>query len=100
MNRDKTTFCVFGHSQMLTTARVLKTFFGIRDFPYLKLGIRDLSVKSGGVSGLKVCQGGEIPKITLGITGLHEILGRDYGIEEPYWGLSTTPLISFVDSRR
>ena len=27
-----------------------------------------------------------MPKITLGITGLHEILGRDYGIEEPYWG--------------
>ena len=21
-----------------------------------------------------------------GITGLHEILGRDYGIEKPYWG--------------
>ena len=21
-----------------------------------------------------------------GITGLHKILGRDYGIEEPYWG--------------
>ena len=27
-----------------------------------------------------------MPKIILGITGLHEILGRDYGIEEPYWG--------------
>ena len=26
--------------------------------------------------------------MTLGITGLHEILGRDYGIEEPYWGPS------------
>ena len=77
MNQDKTTFCVFGHSQMLTTARVLKKFFGIRDFPNLKLGIRDLRVKSGGVSGLKVCQGGEIPKITLAITGLHETLGRD-----------------------
>ena len=23
-----------------------------------------------------------------GITGLHEILGRDYGIEEPHWGPS------------
>ena len=23
-------------------------------------------------------------KITIGITELHEILGRDYGIEEPY----------------
>ena len=25
-------------------------------------------------------------KITLGITGLQEISGRDYGIKEPYWG--------------
>ena len=25
---------------------------------------------------------------TLGITGLHEISGRDYGIEEPFWGPS------------
>ena len=23
--------------------------------------------------------------ITLGITGFHEILGRDYGIEDPHW---------------
>ena len=29
-----------------------------------------------------------LPKITLGITGLHESLDRDYGIEELYWGLS------------
>ena len=29
-----------------------------------------------------------MPKITLGITGLHKILGRDYGIEEPHWGPS------------
>ena len=27
-----------------------------------------------------------MPKITLGITGLHEILNRDHRIEEPYWG--------------
>ena len=27
-----------------------------------------------------------MPKIILQITGLHEILGRDYGIEKPYWG--------------
>ena len=29
-----------------------------------------------------------MPKITLGITGLHEILSRDHGIKEPYWGPS------------
>ena len=27
---------------------------------------------------------GLLPKITLGITGLHEIWGRDYGIEESF----------------
>ena len=39
-------------------------------------------------SGLKVCAGGGMPKIILRITGLLEILGRDYGIEKPYWGPS------------
>ena len=29
-----------------------------------------------------------MPKVTLGITGLPEILGRDHGIEKPYWGPS------------
>ena len=38
-----------------------------------------------------------MPKIALGITGLLEILGRDYGIEEPYWGPS---LIVDADTER
>ena len=55
-------------------------FFGIRDFPSLKLGIRNFKAKSGPRdAGLKVCAGDEIRKITLGI------LGRYLGIEEPYW---------------
>ena len=29
-----------------------------------------------------------MPKITLGIMGLHEVLGRDYRSEKPYWGPS------------
>ena len=29
-----------------------------------------------------------MPKIILRITGLLEILGRDYGIKKPYWGPS------------
>ena len=65
--------------------RVLNRFFRIRDFPCLKLGIRDFKEKLGPESGLKVCTGSGMPKITPGITGLHEILGLDYGIEEPYW---------------
>ena len=60
-------------------------FFGIRDFPHLKLGIRDLKAKSERDLGWKVCAGGGMPKITLGITGLHEVLGRDYMGE---WGPS------------
>ena len=56
-------------------------FLGIREFPYLKpAGIRDFKAKSGRDSGLKVCAGGGLPKITRGITGWHEVLGRDYGI--------------------
>ena len=29
-----------------------------------------------------------MPKITLEITSLHEVLCRDYGNEKPYWGSS------------
>ena len=67
--------------------RVSNKFFGMRDFPYfyLRLGIRDFKAKSGRDSGLKVCAGGGMPKVTLGITSLPEIWGRDYGIEKPCW---------------
>ena len=68
--------------------RVVNRFFGIQDFPYFGPGIRDSKAKSGRESGLEVCAGGGMPKTTLGITGLNEILRRDYGIEEPYWGHS------------
>ena len=68
---------------------VSNKFFGKRDFPYLRLGIRDFKGKSGRDLGLKVCTGGGMPKVTLGITGLPENLGRDYGIEKPYWGPSS-----------
>ena len=68
--------------------RVLNRFYGIRDFPYLKLGIRDLRAKSRRDSGLKVCGRVRMPEITPGITGLHKSLSRDYGSEEPYWGPS------------
>ena len=49
----------------------------------MKLGIRDLKAKSGRDSRLKVCAECGMPQITIGITGLHEILGWDYGSEEP-----------------
>ena len=59
--------------------RVLNRFYEIRDFPYLKLGIRDLRAKSRRDSRLKICGRVRIPEITLGITGLHEIW--DYRID-------------------
>ena len=36
-----------------------------------------------------------MPEITHGITGLHEILARDYGIEEPYWGPSLQTFLAW-----
>ena len=48
---------------------VLNRLFRTRDLPYLKLGIRDFKTKSGRDSGLKVCDGDEMPKINLEITG-------------------------------
>ena len=38
--------------------------------------------------GLKVCMGCRTPKITVGITGISENLGRQDGMEEHYWGPS------------
>ena len=37
-----------------------------------------------------------MPKITLRITELHEILGRDYGTEELYWEPSREVLTYFA----
>ena len=52
-------------------------------FPSFEAGIRDFKAKSGRDSGLKICAGGGMPKITLGTTELPEILGRYYRIEKP-----------------
>ena len=47
--------------------------------------------------GLKVCAGGGMPNITIGITGLLEFLGRDAGLKNPiwdplnYWATAVTP---------
>ena len=46
----------------LLKGRVPNNFFGIRDFPYLKLGIQDFKAKSGRVSELKVSAVGGMPK--------------------------------------
>ena len=41
-----------------------------------------------------------MPKITLRMTGLLEVLGRDYGIEKPSWGTSLLadnfPNVTFI----
>ena len=73
-----------GYSAWQCTSRVSNKFFGTRDF----------KAKSGRDSGLKVWAGGGMPKVTLGITGLPQILGGDYGIEKPYWLPSTSYLVN------
>ena len=69
-----------------TSRRVPNRFFSVTgiSFTDLNLGMRDLKAKLEQDSGLKACLRGGMPNIILGITGLHEILGWDLGIEEPY----------------
>ena len=64
------------------------------------LGIRDLKAKSGRILRLKVRVEGGMPKISLGIRGLHEILGGDYRIEELYWVLSNVSPVRFTQFMR
>ena len=57
---------------------------GIWDSPYFKLESENFEGKSRGDLGLRVCAGGGMPKIAIGITGLSKILGHGYSIEEPF----------------
>ena len=68
---------------MLLSVSVPNRFSGIRDFPYLKLRIRDSGIQAR--LGIKNIKGGRMRKITIGITGLYKILNGDYGIEEPLY---------------
>ena len=52
------------------------SLFNARDSGFSLFETRDLR--------LYECAGGGMPKITLRITGVPEILGRDHGIEERY----------------
>ena len=63
--------------------KVPNRFSGIRDFPCLKLGIRDFTARSGRDSGLKVFAEGGMPKITLGITGLKNPIGNPHKLKAP-----------------
>ena len=63
------------------------------------VGIWDFKAKRGRDSGLKVCAGCGMPKITSGITGLcgnligirglSGNLSSDYGIEQKFWDAIT-----------
>ena len=72
----------------LSVTRISNKFlvFGVHDL--LCFEGRDLGFQSkmGLGFGMKVGTGCGIPKITIGMTGLSEHLGRDDGIKEPYWG--------------
>ena len=63
-------------------------FYGIQDFPYLKLGFRDLKFKGGLRFGIESVHARWDSKITTGITGLPENLGRNDRIKEPQRGSS------------
>ena len=58
----------------------------VRDvgFPLFKARNSGFKAKRWQDSGLKVCSGCGISKITVGITTLRENLGQDDRIEEPY----------------
>ena len=64
---------------------VPKRFFGIRDFPYLKLGI--FKQTRGEIRDLKFCAGvaGGMLNITIMITGSHEIRLWIAGLKNPVW---------------
>ena len=72
-------------------------FFGIRDFPYLNLGIQDflskMGVRYGRIESIAVSR---MPKKeNIGITGLHEIWDSHCGIEESSWRPSVFCLFYF-----
>ena len=83
---DEPTACVgiewWERAHSASGRRVSNTFFGMQDFPSGS-GFGILKRNRGEIRDWKVCAGGGKPKITLGITGLPEILGRDCGIENP-----------------
>ena len=70
--------------------KVLNKFCWIRDFPHLKLGIRDFKAKSERDLGLKVCAGGAMPKITLGITGVKNPIGDPLRVKACFLRVSIT----------
>lgn len=65
-------------------------FLRMQDLLFLKGGIWDFNEKCGKIWDWKyACRECRMPKITIGIKGLQETLGRDDDvIEEPYWGPS------------
>ena len=70
MNDRYITYITTNYKHHTQSRGSLIGFFGIRDFCYLGLGIRDSEEKSGRDSELEVCAWGAMPKPTLGITGL------------------------------
>ena len=62
-------------------------------FPLFEARIRDLKAKSARVSGLKVCLVGEIPKITLEITGLHD--DAELMLRLKFFGLMVQNFLAF-----
>ena len=63
--------------------RVINRFFGIRDFPYLKLGIRDFKAKSGKIRDWKYARELKDPKKSSGLRNCKKFLVGITGLKNP-----------------
>ena len=74
------------------------SLFEARDSGFSLFETRDSGVSFFETRDLRLnkCAGGGMPKITLRITGVPEILGRDHGIEERYWGPSNLRAFNYA----
>ena len=63
--------------------RVLSRFFGTRNFPYLKLGIRDLKAKSGKIRDWKYGRELECPKEPSGLRDYTKFWVGNTGLKNP-----------------
>ena len=78
--------------------RFRNKYFGIRDLPYLKAGIRNFKARWRRNLGLKVWMGCVMPKIAIWSTGLSENLGWDDEIKKP--NTTVSPLYPRLDMFR
>ena len=75
--------CVTDCTNISSTTRVPSRFNGIRDFHYLKLGIRDFKAKSGKIRDWKYACQLECPKYLSGLRDCTKLLVGITGLKNP-----------------